>query len=62
MRETISALVVTNPSVEIIYKHSVDGELFEFRSSELEELGVDRNCLPEMIAFMKLRLADEPEE
>jgi anti-sigma regulatory factor (Ser/Thr protein kinase) len=62
MDETIMMLVVGNPGIEVAYSHCVDSKSFEFDSSELDELGIPRDNLPEIISFLRKRLSNHGED
>ena len=62
MSETITMLVISNPLVEIAYNHFANGDTLEFETSEMDELGIPRDNLPEMISFLRKRLSNHRED
>jgi len=58
MAATIAAIVAVNPSIEVLYRHEVDGREFTFDSREVRAICDDALQHPKIIEWLKEYIAE----
>jgi len=58
MAATIAAIVAVNPSIEVLYRHEVDGREFTFDSREVRAICDDALLHPKIIEWLKEYIAE----
>jgi len=58
MAATIAAIIAVNPSIEVLYRHEVDGREFTFDSREVRAICEDALQHPKIIEWLKEYIAE----